>query len=144
MRTLALVLLLASVGTDVSHAQESQGLYEAAAFLHTKVEAANAFANLCSKRYPAMAASIAEHLQKWKTSDARAISRADSLWRSMDAQAPQPEAENTSPLVRANEILASVPEPKVNSFCSTHFKELSSGLNRKRSPEAYRLLEAAQ
>ena len=123
---------------------------EAVGMMKTKLYTAEVMKRECSARLPDQAAQMEANLNKWKTTEAHAIERANHYWAQMAAK--EPKMRET--LIRAEayikghiSLLAkSDPDRRtqaVSLFCLQHFSDLESGVWRKRTPRLFEFLDRA-
>ena len=131
-----------------AHADEPHALESAAAEMHTHVVIANSMLRKCSEATPTSKGSYQVDMTSWQRRDAKAIQRADAVWREMEAVAPQTAEERARDAVDFERLWATVTNVSgakapgvIAQRCANYFSALAHGVWRSQSPRMYQLLE---
>jgi len=123
---------------------------EAVGMMKVKLYTAEVMKRECSARLPSKAAQMENNFNKWKTTEAHDIDRANHYWAQMVGKKPEVQEM----LVRAEVFIKghislleqSDPDHRtqaVSVFCLQHFSDLESGIWRKRTPRLFEFLDRA-
>jgi len=123
-------------------------LETAAAEMHTKVFAASGMLRKCAEAAPKSSAVFHADMASWQRRDAKAIQRAEEIWRDMEATVPQTAEERVQDALEFDRLWATVTDVPggnaaavIEQRCTRYFFALANGVWRTRRPEIYRLLE---
>jgi hypothetical protein len=120
----------------------------AVAMLQTTIRAARHMQDRCIERYPELTEPISNSLQKWLLLEQPLVKKASLLWPKMLKY--RPETANLLGLIdqtidssieNASKLAPLEGRDFVKDLCSQHFNDLAAGVWRRRTPNAYYLLE---
>lgn len=123
--------------------------FQAAATLRTWTFAARGIADKCSVAFPDLAQQIQRDLAAWELKDRVVIERAESLWRSMQAQSPRPVQEEQADRDQLEQLWRALSQQRPGEDaaqgrlrCEQYFSDRANGALRLRRPEVFEALEA--
>src|SRR5436853_7169069 len=156
MRCLRLLILAAAIQMPVQAFAQILGYSdadnpsEAVGMMKAKLYTAEVMKRECSARLPDKAAQMEANFNKWKTTEAHAIDRANHYWAQMAAKEPKMQGDlvRVEAFIKGHISLLEQSDPDhrtqaVSVLCLQHFSDLESGVWRKRTPRLFEFLDRA-
>ena len=147
MHRLLLTLVMSIISTH-SFAADAERL-QAAATVRTWTFAARGIAAKCSAAFPDLAKQVQGDLAVWERKDRVAIQRAETLWKSMQAQSPRSAQEEQADKEQLEQLWRAISEQRpgeaptqARARCTQYFSDRANGALRQRRPEVFQALEA--